>query len=142
MEILRGGEWVSVPVRPHQHTEGDKSGYPPILVNIGDLLNDWTCGLLKSTVHRVIFPQEEREGGGGGGGGRDRYSMTYFCHPVNQTELVPVPSEMVERHRLAVEACSESKGQGEEGGKVITAGQHLAKRLAATYGGLPEDYDV
>lgn len=29
----------------------------PILVNIGDLLSYWTNGLLKSTVHRVVFPK-------------------------------------------------------------------------------------
>lgn len=57
------GEWAAVPVDPLG--VGDVSKLP-ILVNIGDLLEDWTGGLLKSTVHRVVFPKEE---------GGDRYSI-------------------------------------------------------------------
>jgi isopenicillin N synthase-like dioxygenase len=56
--------WAPAPVYP-PGTEDD--GFPPILVNIGDLLSYWTDGLLKSTVHRVVFPD---------GGGNDRYSMS------------------------------------------------------------------
>ncbi len=56
--------WAPASVYP-PGTEDD--GFPPILVNIGDLLSYWTDGLLKSTVHRVVFPD----------GGRDnRYSMS------------------------------------------------------------------
>lgn len=110
---------------------------PPILVNIGDLLSYWTDGLLKSTVHRVV------RAGGEEGGGRDRYSVVYFCHPVNEAELVPVPSRVVEEFR------ENKKGQEGRGGKVgfgggagslepgkraLTAKEHLESRLDATYG--------
>lgn len=57
------GEWAAVPVDPLG--SGNVSDLP-ILVNIGDLLEDWTGGLLKSTVHRVVFPKED---------GGDRYSI-------------------------------------------------------------------
>lgn len=61
LEILTAEEeWAPVPVYPPS-TEEDLS--PPILVNIGDLFSHWTNGLLKSTVHRVIFPKEARRGG-------------------------------------------------------------------------------
>lgn len=61
LEILAStDEWQPVPVTP-PGTEEDSS--PPILVNIGDLLSHWTNGLLKSTVHRVIFPKDARRGG-------------------------------------------------------------------------------
>lgn len=40
---------------------------PSLLVNIGDLMQFWTNGLLKSTVHRVVFPEGESE---------DRYSVS------------------------------------------------------------------
>ena len=104
-------------------TKGTESGSGslPILVNIGDLLDYWTNGLLKSTVHRVIFPKGEE--------GRDRYSIAYFCHPIDEAELVAVPSELVRGRKR------ENGGSGsEEGGMVLTAKDHLNQRLAATYG--------
>lgn len=82
----------------------------PILVNIGDLLQDWTCGLLKSTVHRVVFP--EKSG--------DRYSMAYFCQPLDDALLEPVPSSKIPA----------GSKNGKEG---MTARDHLMERLAATY---------
>ncbi|KAJ9637907.1 hypothetical protein H2199_007402 [Coniosporium tulheliwenetii] len=55
LEILTpNNTWAPVPVNPLNQT------VPPILVNIGDLLSYWTNGLLKSTVHRVIFPKDGR----------------------------------------------------------------------------------
>jgi len=114
--------WKPVPVYP-PGTETDPS--PPILVNIGDLLSHWTNNLLKSTVHRVVFPQ------GGKYGGEDRYSIAYFGHPIGSTVLEEVPSEMVKA--LA--------GDGATGGKVkaMTADAHLMSRLKATYGALYDD---
>jgi isopenicillin N synthase-like dioxygenase len=110
------GEWAAVPVSPaHTANEGEPL---PILVNIGDLLEDWTGGLLKSTVHRVIFPQ---------GGGDDRYSIAYFCHPLDDALLEAVPSERVREY---VERTGRS---GTKDGKVLTAKDHLMERLAATY---------
>ena len=111
-------KWAPVPVEP-PGTEKDPS--PPILVNIGDLLSYWTNGSLKSTVHRVIFPKGEL---------KDRYSIAYFCHPVNETELVPVPSEVVKKR---------SSNQENGSKKVLTAAEHLKSRLAATYGWTEED---
>jgi hypothetical protein len=57
--------WVPVPVQP-PGTETDP--FPPILVNIADLLSYWTGGLLKSTVHRVVFPPARSENGTEGHG--------------------------------------------------------------------------
>lgn len=118
--------WAPLPVLP-PGTEDD--AFPPILVNVADLLSHWTNGLLKSTVHRVVSPEC---------GGENRYSIAYFCHPVNDTELVPVPSEMV-RQRLS--ATKETGGGGGEAGggrgrerATITAEEHLNNRLAATFG--------
>ncbi|KAF2772951.1 Clavaminate synthase-like protein [Teratosphaeria nubilosa] len=101
------GEWA--PVAP----------IDAILVNIGDLLDDWTCGLLKSTVHRVSFPKE--------GGGGDRYSIAYFCHPLDDALLEPVPSEAVRSHAAL------SGRRLADDGRVITARDHLMDRLASTY---------
>ncbi|KAI9796097.1 MAG: hypothetical protein M1833_006519 [Piccolia ochrophora] len=114
-------EWSPVPVSP-AGTEDD--AVPPILVNIGDLLSYWTNGLFKSTVHRVIFPKEGRKGG------QDRYSIAYFCHPLNTTELVPVPSPKVSVRR---------EGSAGEDGRAMTAEEHLNRRLAATYGWVKDE---
>lgn len=115
------GQWAPVPVDPHIGSiEGDrlKERPLPVLVNIGDLLQDWTAGLLKSTVHRVIFPKVT---------GGDRYSIAYFCHPLDDALLEPVPSDLVRDY-----ARGSSKGSAKDG-KLITAKDHLMERLAATY---------
>jgi len=112
------GEWKAVPVDPLFHGTGGPTPLP-ILVNIGDLLQDWTGGLLKSTVHRVIFPVEEGLRG-------DRYSMAYFCHPLDDALLEAVPSELVREH-------SAGRLGGKADGRVITAKDHVMRRLAATY---------
>ena len=104
--------WMPITVNP-PGTENDP--YPPIVVNIGDMLSDWTNGLLKSTMHRVVIPKIR---------GDDRYSIAFFCHPVATTELVPVPSPLIQSIGL-------DKKKDE---KVLTAEQHLKKRLADTYG--------
>jgi isopenicillin N synthase-like dioxygenase len=113
---IPSGEWAAVPVDPKG---GGENTALPILVNIGDLLEDWTGGLLKSTVHRVIFPKGEA--------GNDRYSIAYFCHPLDDAELQPVPSKRVQEH-----AAVTGKG-GMRNGRVLTAKDHLMERLAATY---------
>lgn len=133
IQLPGGKEWAGVPVCP----EGEGQG-TPIVVNIGDLLSYWTDGLLRSTVHRVVFPdsstrQEEHEQG------QDRYSIVFFSHPVDTTQLTPVPSPIVAAHRKAREdtgAGSEQDGAGlaAPGKKSITAHEHLMARLSATYG--------
>ncbi|KAF3088296.1 hypothetical protein TWF102_010202 [Orbilia oligospora] len=119
LEILSKG-WQPVPVHPESV---DTSRPPPILVNIGDLLSYWTGGYLRSTVHRVVVPPTASISG------EDRYSMAFFCHPVDTALLVPVPSTFLQergKKRGAMEAESQ--------GKIITAAEHLRGRLAATYG--------
>jgi isopenicillin N synthase-like dioxygenase len=108
-------EWLSVPINPSQEKE------TPILVNVGDLLEYWTNGVLKSAVHRVIFPKD--------GVGEDRYSMAYFCHPIDEARLEAVPSKIV-KEKEGVGLNGEKRG-GEE--RVLTAREHLESRLAVTY---------
>ncbi|KAL4802250.1 hypothetical protein BDV18DRAFT_64067 [Aspergillus unguis] len=152
LEILTPeGTWAPVAVEPGKtgtdsHSEANGSGgqvsskdegfaFPPILVNIGDLLSYWTDGLLKSTVHRVVFPISERTGDAS----QDRYSIVFFCHPLDSTELVPVPSEVVRKYREEKGAALEKVGFGggagnlEPGKRALTAAEHLSMRLNATY---------
>ena len=124
LEILTPSQtWSSVLVFP-KGTENDD--IPPILVNIGDLLNYWTDGLLKSTVHRVVMPKDA---------GVDRYSIAYFCHPVDDTELVRIPSDLVR----ARSSGSDKLPENTKNTKVITAEEHLKSRLAVTYGWPKQD---
>lgn len=116
--------WAPVPVIPDVYTVS--TTFPPILVNIGDLLSYWTNGMLKSTVHRVIFPRDSRRGG------EDRYSIAYFCHPGNDVELVPVPSKLVAQYTLE-EGVQVGHGGGAVSERPITAQEHLMNRLQATY---------
>lgn len=87
--------------------------------------------MLRSTVHRVIFPRESRIGG------EDRYSIAFFCHPASATELVAVPSEKVKkagekRHGAAEEEDEAVKVTGVRV-RALTAQEHLMSRLDATY---------
>ncbi|KAL2075289.1 hypothetical protein VTL71DRAFT_232 [Oculimacula yallundae] len=118
-DYSNAASWTPVPVFP-PGTENDPS--PPILVNIGDLLSHWTNNLFKSTVHRVVFPNQ------GKGVAEDRYSIAYFGHPVGSTVLEPVPSKMVQ----ALDGAS-------AGVEAMTADEHLMSRLKATYGDLYAD---
>jgi isopenicillin N synthase-like dioxygenase len=117
--------WASVPIHPEsspsasfaKSSNGAADEGPPILVNVGDLLSFWTNGLLKSTIHRVIFPT-----GNTAISNADRYSIAYFCHPLDQAKLEAMPSRLVDERKLS---------NGEQ--SVMTAKQHLESRLAATY---------
>lgn len=120
LEILSPHGWSPVPVYP-VGTSSDS--YPPILVNVGDLLSFWTNGYLKSTVHRVVSPKE---------GAGDRYSIAFFCHPLHETRLVQIPSHII---RVRQERKGELAGNDR-----LTAKEHLSSRLEATYGfGIQDD---
>lgn len=94
---------------------------PPLVVNIADLLSFWSAGILKSSVHRVKFPEYLQKTG------KDRYSTVFFLHPFNNTLLEPIPSDIVK-------SVTHRGPSATKDGKYITAQEHLAKRLAATYG--------
>ena len=63
LELLtRDGRWIPVSPKPGE-----------LVVNIGDMLQRLTNGLLRSTTHRVVNPAPERRN-------RSRYSMPFFLH--------------------------------------------------------------
>ncbi len=102
-------------------TEDDPA--PPILMNIGDLLSYWTGGLLRSTVHRVVFPAAEKGVEGEGDVLGPRYSIAYFCHPFGGAELGPVPSERVRGYKGGL-----AEGNPYAERRVLTADEHLKMR--------------
>jgi isopenicillin N synthase-like dioxygenase len=142
LEILTPeGEWAGIAVDPLEvtgETKGGKEGEGrrnlPILVNIGDLLQEWTGGLLKSTRHRVVFPHHRGDSSAGGtGASGDRYSLAYFCHPCDDVVLEPVPSRLVQEHIAAKAGRGSGLAEGVVGEKSITAKDHLQRRLMETY---------
>lgn len=122
--------WAPVPVVP-RGTENDPS--PPILVNIGDLLSYWTNGLLRSTVHRVVF---DGKGVNGESNTEARYSIAFFCHPAHDTKLSTVPSKRVMEFGGVVDGAKEGNPYAER--KVLTANEHLQMRLQESYADLYE----
>lgn len=121
LEILTASRtWKPVPTSPDNV---DASEPLPILVNLGDLLSYWTNGLLKSTVHRVVFPKADELSRAK----RDRYSIAYFCHPQDDAKLTAIPSSLISK------STSAENGDKVGDGKILTARDHLETRLAATY---------
>lgn len=96
-------EWISAPLIENS-----------ILVNVGDQMEFWTNGLFKSTLHRVTFLPEHNH--------LDRYSIPFFVHPQDSVLLSPIPSKLIP-------APSNEAGNQE----ILTAGEHLRRRLDATY---------
>ena len=63
LELLtKDGRWIPVAPKPGE-----------LVVNIGDMLQRLTNGVLRSTSHRVVNPAAERRG-------HSRYSMPFFLH--------------------------------------------------------------
>jgi isopenicillin N synthase-like dioxygenase len=74
LELLtKDGRWIPVSPRPGE-----------MVVNIGDMLQRLTNGLLRSTTHRVVNPPTERRG-------RSRYSMPFFLHFRSDFLIEPLP---------------------------------------------------
>lgn len=73
LELLRrDGSWMPV------HT-----GFDTIVVDAGDMLQNLTNGLYRSTTHRVVNPPDAHS---------ERYSMPCFVHPRTGEDLTPLPS--------------------------------------------------
>ncbi|EPX75375.1 iron/ascorbate oxidoreductase family protein [Schizosaccharomyces octosporus yFS286] len=85
-----------------------------VIVNIADMLQFWTSGRLKSTVHRVRLDEDVKT----------RQTIAYFVTPDPETLLAPV----FEKER---EKQSEGK---EDNMETVTAGEWIEGRLNITYG--------
>lgn len=73
LELLqRDGTWLPIQAKPGQ-----------IVVDSGDMLQQLTNGLLRSTTHRVVNPDKDRS---------RRFSMPFFVHPRPEVDLTPLPA--------------------------------------------------
>ncbi|MBW4612876.1 MAG: isopenicillin N synthase family oxygenase [Desmonostoc vinosum HA7617-LM4] len=93
------GEWIAAPFIADT-----------VVVNTGDLMQRWTNHVFCSTKHRVMIPNDSRVK-------QSRYSMAFFCHPNDDTEI----------------ACLESCQTQPPIYPPILAGEYLLQRLQATY---------
>jgi len=80
-----------------------------VLINVGDLLENLSCGRFPATRHRVVVPEQEFRRRS------PRQSIAFFVHPDDQVE------------------CSPLEGPDPRYPKVTALG-HLENRFRATYG--------
>jgi len=89
-------EWLDAPAMPDA-----------LLINLGDLMADWTNGRWRSTTHRVLpVPLD-----------RPRYSVTFFHHPNYDTLIEPLPTCV---------SADEPRRHAP-----VTAGEHLHRKISA-----------
>jgi isopenicillin N synthase-like dioxygenase len=96
----KDGEWIAAPAIPNT-----------IIVNTGDFMQRWTNHIFCSPKHRVGIPTDERVK-------RSRYSVAFFCHPNENTEVACLPGCDLEQPAIY---------------PPISAKDYLISRLQATY---------
>ena len=97
LEVMdHDGTWIKV--------EGDQNS---IIVDSGDMLQNLTNGLFRSTTHRVVNPTVASS---------RRYSMPMFVHPRNNIDLTPRPEYIAQTGGKALYSS-------------ISAGDFLHQRL-------------
>ncbi len=98
LQVLpKGGDWL-----PINANQGE------IVINVGDMLQRLTNGLLKSTTHRVVNPPKEKWA-------QPRLSIPFFLHPKPDVSLAVLAQTISEEHPKQFED--------------ITAGEYLHERL-------------
>ncbi|KAI1341273.1 hypothetical protein F5Y15DRAFT_29429 [Xylariaceae sp. FL0016] len=100
LEVKHGDQWILVEPNPDSY-----------VVNIGDMMEMWTTGTYKSTVHRVI-----------NNSGTERYSAPFFVD--GRADEVLTPFDV---------SKATPKNRHPETGEWWKAGQYLVSRLTATY---------
>lgn len=107
LNLGNDNKWAPVEYQPADDISKEGA---PLVVNFGDLLQFWTNGIIKSTVHRVVIPESRS---------KDRLSIVFFVHPVHNTSLEGWSSKYIPKDK-------EDKPK-------ITAHEHLLMRLNETY---------
>jgi isopenicillin N synthase-like dioxygenase len=90
-------EWIHVPPKPHA-----------FVVNLGDMLERWTNGLFRSTLHRVLTCAQ-----------KERYSIPFFYEPDFDTRVE------------CLEICCSNDNPPKW--KPTTSGQHLLDKYKETH---------
>jgi isopenicillin N synthase-like dioxygenase len=85
-----------------------------IVCNVGDTLDFWSKGYLKSTVHRVLRPPEDQAH-------IHRLGLFYFVRPGNEVDIKPAPSPLLRRLGLL--------GEGEAEGEPVLGLEYVRERV-------------
>jgi len=114
LQILPYGAktWTPVDI-PHQG----------VLVNVADVMEFWTGGRFRSTLHRVEKPQD----------GGERWSIAFFDQPDDEAVV-----EKCVEGEMEPDYVAHLERKGVKIGEKITSGDYLQRRLKATYGGTRE----
>ena len=101
LQVIDGtGNWIDVPPRTDA-----------VVINSGDLLERWTNGKYKSTMHRVLANTGER----------DRFSIAMFIDPDSDAAVEVLPSCVTADNPARFAPTS--------------AGAHLQSKLEASHKG-------
>lgn len=96
--------------------------YPDsITVNIADVLQFWSAGYLKSSIHRVVAPPPDQAH-------IDRLGLLYFLRPAHDLKLKPLDSPLLRRLGL------KSNNTAAE----ISAGDWVRARVKGNFDKVPE----
>ncbi|KAH8802915.1 2OG-Fe(II) oxygenase superfamily protein [Xylogone sp. PMI_703] len=102
--------------------QGDWRYIPPvdggIICNVGDAMQFWSAGYLKSTIHRVVRPPRDQDS-------VERLGLFYFVRPGDEVDIAPAPSPLLRRLGLIKE---EQLRQG-EGRTKVTGLQYVRERV-------------
>ena len=115
LQVRRNSQWVDVPCLKDA-----------VVVNIGDALEFWTAGRLRSTIHRVAFPRSASEN-------VRRLSIPVFIQPDRNVLLAPLKGTSGEDHALPEEFLEVLKRKGYASVTPMTSKDHLAARVRSTY---------
>ncbi|CAO2837834.1 unnamed protein product [Amaranthus hypochondriacus] len=75
LQVLKDDQWFRVPIVPHA-----------IFVNVGDMLEIMSNGILKSPIHRVVTNSE-----------KERITLAMFCYSDFEREMGPLPELITEK---------------------------------------------
>jgi isopenicillin N synthase-like dioxygenase len=102
LEVLSpsSGAWIAVEPEPGAY-----------VINIGDLMQQWTNDRWRSTVHRVVNPTDDA------GWDQRRLSLGFFCHPNYDAPVACLPG------------CAEADGTARYA--PILAGDYMRQKIMA-----------
>lgn len=121
LQVHQNGTWKDVPCFDDT-----------IVVNIGDALEFWTAGRLRSTVHRVAFPRTASENVA-------RLSIPVFIQPDREVLLSPLKTSSSDALSGIVNDDIQRgfnevlARKGYQSSEPVKSWEHLQSRIRATY---------